>query len=102
MKRWWLLPILLCACATPQPQQQRPSREPTEVTLPRYCCPPVQTNKAYEGDGIAADGSACAREYLKALGPYSRDELVNFMNRERARSLYMTCMESKGWQQLPD
>ena len=58
-------------------------------------------NKAYSGEGIAADGAVCTREYFMALGPYSRDELVNFMNEQRARSIYVICMESKGWQQLP-
>jgi hypothetical protein len=100
MTPWWLLPILLCACATQQPQQ-RPQRAPLADPVPSYCCPPVQTNKAYNGDGIAADGNTCTREYLMALGPYSRDELVNFMNSQRARSIYILCMESKGWQQVP-
>ncbi len=99
--RAWLLAILLCACAAPQPPpQQRPL--PMSSPLPRYCCPPVlEMYKEYKGDGIAADGDACHREYLLALGPYSRDELVNFMNRERARSIYKNCMESKGWLPLP-
>ena len=70
--------------------------------LPRYCCPPILgMYTTYKGDGIANDNARCSRDYLMAQGPYTRDELLNFSNEQRARTIYKLCMEEKGWLELP-
>jgi len=89
---------LLGACVTPPPPRQVTMPQP----LPRYCCPPVLgMYTTYKGDGIANDNSRCLRDYLTAQGPYTRDELLNLSNEQRARTIYKLCMEEKGWLELP-